>query len=133
MFLTDHAVFQAAAAAAAAAAAEATYTPSAAGSDKMSQNLTWNSGDDRLRWIDGSGESGEGAVQLACSCSSFRVLAPLAVFLVSARVLKSLTRLTGGSSVSRWQESGEELSCPYDSAGGAGALYFFRDLPPTDD
>jgi hypothetical protein len=67
-----------------------------------------------------------------CSCPSIRLLAAVAVFFVSARVLKSLVRLAGGSSVSQWHESGEELSGPCDSGGGAGALYFFRDLPPTE-
>lgn len=67
-----------------------------------------------------------------CSCSSIRLLAALAVFFVSARVLNSLARLAGGSSVSQWHESGEELSGPCDSGGGAGALYFFRDLSPRD-
>jgi hypothetical protein len=68
-----------------------------------------------------------------CSCSNIRLLAALALFFVSARVLKSLARLAGGSSMSQWHESGEELSGPCDSGGGAGALYFLRDLPPKNN
>jgi hypothetical protein len=60
--------------------------------------------------MDRGGGSTEDTLFPMFSCPSICLLAACAVFLVSARVLNNLARLAGGSSVSQWEESGEELS-----------------------